>query len=120
MTCESYGSPIQRGFIWRQGLVMDAEAGFVPFPAGATYRGEVRAKLTDATALAQFNTGDGGVLRVSDTELRLQLSPAQTAAIPAGVPMVWLGLVRTDVVPEEPLDFMLQVDVWTPPTRPAP
>jgi hypothetical protein len=119
MTCESYGTPIQRGFVWRQGLVMDDAPGFVPFPAGATYRGEVRAKLTDAIALAQFSTADGGVVRVSDTELRLQLTPAQTAAIPAGVSFVWLGLVRTDVSPEEPLDFMLQVDVWTPPTRPS-
>jgi hypothetical protein len=120
MTCESYGAPIQRGFVWRQGVVADGAPDYVPFPTGATYRGEVRAKLTDQAAIAQFNTAGGGITRLSDTELRLQLTPAQTAAIPAGVAFVWLGLVRTDVSPEEPLDFMLQVDVWTPPTRPTP
>lgn len=112
------GKAIQRGFVWRCGIDFEECQGPAPFPAGITMRAQVRAKLTDAVHVAELTTANGGIERVSDTSVRLVMSPQVTLAIPANVQFVWLSLVRTDVTPEEPFDFMLEIEVWTAPTRP--
>jgi hypothetical protein len=121
MTCEEdFLSPIKRGFVWRQSIIFYDDAGDLPmFPAGTTYRAEIRAMASDTAAIAAMTTANGGIVRVSDTELQFVLTAAQTAAIPAGVASVVTSLVRSDVTPEEHFDFLAEIDVWTPPTRPA-
>lgn len=121
MDCDDIWSPIKRGFVWRQPIqfVGDGNVPIAMFPAGSSYRAQIRAKASDTAHIAEMTTANGGIVRVSDTELRLVLTPAQTAAIPAYVATVVTSLVRSDVTPEEHFDFIADIDVWTPPTRPA-
>jgi hypothetical protein len=113
--------PIKRGFVWRQSIeFIDADG--VPlamFPDGSTYRAQIRAKPSDQNHIAEMTTGNGGIVRISETELCLVLTPAQTASIPASIAAVVTSLVRSDVTPEEHFDFVAEIEVWTPPTRPA-
>ncbi|OYW56766.1 MAG: hypothetical protein B7Y80_01405 [Hyphomicrobium sp. 32-62-53] len=61
--------PIKRGFVWRQSIqfVDTDDVPLAMFPAGSTYRAQVRAKPSDTAHLAEMTTANGGVVRVSDT-----------------------------------------------------
>lgn len=106
------GSSILIGYEWRQAVqVTPADL----FPVGGEWKAQVRAIRAASTVLAEMTTDGGGIERVSDGEITMVLTAAQTAAMKAG--SVILDVVRTDVTPPEHLGFTLTVPVQLPVTR---
>jgi hypothetical protein len=109
-------SALIAGYEWRQRLeVVPAAGGSAPFPDGVTLTAQVRVKRTDSAPLVTLTTGNGGIVRISDTEIDLVVSGVQSIAWPAGE--VILDLVRTDLDPDRHLGIALRVPVMLPVTR---
>ena len=94
---------------------LQIEAGSALFPAGATFAGQLRAKVSASSVLATLTTGNGGLLRRSDTVLELIVPPGATAHLSPGSAVI--DLVRTDLVPPRHLAFILEIPVVQPVTR---
>ena len=94
---------------------LQIEAGSTLFPAGAAFAGQLRAKVSASNALATLTTGNGGLLRRSDTVLELVVPPGATEHLSPGSAVV--DLVRTDLVPPRHLAFILEIPVVQPVTR---
>ena len=94
---------------------LQIEAGSALFPAGATFAGQLRTKVSAPVVLATLTTGNGGLLRRSDTVLELVVSPAATEHLVPGSAVV--DLVRTHLVPPRHLAFILEIPVVQPVTR---
>jgi hypothetical protein len=105
------GLPIAQGYPWS--FPIQTEAAL--FPAGSTFKAQVRAKPASASVLAEATTGNGGITRVSDTQVTLYFDGATTAGFPLGT--VWIDMVRTDLAPNTHLGFWLEVPVLQPVTR---
>lgn len=112
MTTQIHEGPaIMIGYAYR--LRLEAEGPL--FPAGAAFTGQVRAKLGDADVLATLTSANGGLVRISDQELDLNIAAADTATMPVG--SVVIDVVRTDVEPDLHLGFALEIPVMQPVTR---
>lgn len=98
---------------YRYKVPIEADAAL--FPAGATFTAHVRSKVTSTDILATLTTANGGLLRISDTQLEITISAAQSAGMAAGT--VELDIVRTDVSPIQHLGFALKIPVMQPVTR---
>ena len=105
------GPAIIIGYEYR--LQIEAESDL--FPAGATFAGQLRAKVSSSHALATLTTANGALLRRSDTVLELVISPGATGHLSPGSAVV--DLVRTDLVPPRHLAFLLEIPVVQPVTR---
>ena len=94
---------------------LQIEAGSDLFPAGAAFAGQLRAKVSASSVLTTLTTGNGGLLRRSDSVLELVIPPAATERLAPGSAVV--DLVRTDLVPPRHLAFILEIPVVQPVTR---
>ncbi len=94
---------------------LQIEAGSALFPTGAAFAGQLRAKVSTSSALATLTTGNGGLLRRSDTVLELVVPPDATERLAPGSAVI--DLVRTDLVPPRHLAFILEIPVVQPVTR---
>lgn len=112
MTTEIYqGLAIMIGYAYR--LRLEAEGAL--FPEGAAFTGHVRAKPRAADVLATLTSANGGLVRVSDSALDLNIAASDTAAMSVG--SVVVDVVRTDVDPDLHLGFTLEIPVMLPVTR---
>lgn len=108
------GPPVYPGYHWSARI--NADVTPVLFPAGVALVAHVRIQ-PGAPLLATLTTANGGVVRVSDTEIDLILTEAQTAALPAG--FISIDVARTDLTHWQFLGFMLSVPVIPTVTEPA-
>lgn len=90
MTCVPVPQ-IPIGYSYR--LRLEAQDAQPLFPAGAVYTAQVRATDT-GEVLATLTTAGGGMVRISDTELDIVMTAAQTTLFPVG--SVMFDWVRTD------------------------
>jgi hypothetical protein len=107
----SDGPAIVAGYEYRLRIEADAPI----FPAGCALAAQVRAKVSDSAVIATLTTSSGGILRVSDTILDITIPAAATANLQPG--SVFTDMVRTDVNPDQHLNFTLEIPVIRPVTR---
>ena len=107
----SEGPAILAGYEYRLQLEADSPV----FPAGCALAGQVRAKVSDSTVVATLTTANGGLLRVSDTVIEIVIPAAATASLQPG--SVVMDVVRTDLEPDQHLNFTLEILVIRPVTR---
>ena len=105
------GPAIIIGYEYR--LQLEAESDL--FPAGATFAGQLRAKVSAAMPVTTLNSGNGGVTRVTDRVVELIVPAAATVSLSPGSAV--LDLVRTDLMPPRHLAFILEIPVVQPVTR---
>ena len=105
------GPPIMAGYEWRLRIASDVAA----FPMGCELIAHARRKVTDGAIAAILSTENGGIVRISDTEIEFRLSGAASAGWMAGRAVI--DVVRRDVDPDQHLGFMLEVPVMLPVTR---
>ena len=105
------GPAILPGYAYRLRLV----AEHALFPEAARFVAQIRVSPSSNAVLADISSAAGGFERISDTELELVLSPAETAALPLG--RVVLDIVRTDLTPLLHLGVFLELPVMQPVTR---
>jgi len=105
------GPVILIGYEYR--LQLQAEADF--FPESATFTGQLRSTVTDSTVLATLSTANGSVLRHNERTLEIVVAADVTATLIPG--SVVVDFVRTDLTPERPLGFSLEIPVQQPVTR---
>lgn len=112
MTTQIHEGPaILIGYAYRLRLAAEGPL----FPQGATFTGQVRAKPGAASVLATLTSANGGLVRVSDSALDLQIAAEHTAGMAAG--SVVVDVVRTDTDPDQHLGFVLEIPVVQPVTR---
>jgi len=104
---------IEAGYPWRLRLSF---TNSMTFEATATFTMHVRAKVDDSTPIVELTTANGGVTRVSATELDIKIPATDASIWPAGKTVV-MDLVRTDTGSPEHLGLTLQVPVRKPVTR---
>lgn len=107
------GPPIDIGYSWSMNLT--AEASSPLFPSGVTIVSHVRENVESQTILSTLTTENGGLTRVSDTEITITIPEDDTIDMPVG--SVVLDLVRTDVDPNEPMRIRLTIPTQLPVTR---
>ena len=105
------GPAILPGYAYRLRLVSEHAL----FPEVARFAAQIRVSPSSDAVLANISSAAGGFGRISDTELELALTPAETAALPLG--RVILDLVRTDLTPPLHLGVFLELPVIQPVTR---
>jgi hypothetical protein len=105
------GPVILIGYEYR--LQLQAEADL--FPEAATFTGQLRSTVTDSTVLATLSTANGSVLRHDERTLEIVVAADVTAVLIPG--SVVVDFVRTDLTPERPLGFSLEIPVQQPVTR---
>lgn len=110
MTCSAIPK-IPIGYQYR--LRLKSQGAGVMFPAGATYTAQVRSDET-GEVLATLTTAGGGFVRVSDTELDVVMTAAQTQAFPVGA--VVFDWVRTDGIDQHG-GYIVTVPTFRPITR---
>jgi hypothetical protein len=107
----SDGPAIVAGYEYRLQLEADSPV----FPAGCALAAQVRAKVSDSTAIATLTTANGGLLRISDMVVEIIIPPTATASVSPG--SVVMDMVRTDVDTDQHLNFTLEIPVIRPVTR---
>lgn len=107
------GRAINIGYRWTQRLQFAGSAAF--FPSGCAITAHVRATPLNSQILATLTTANGGIARVSDVEIDISLTAAQTAAMKAG--SVVVDFVRTAPSPTEHLGFRMTIPVVPPVTQ---
>lgn len=114
------GPPIAVGYPYRLRVrLTDPETGVSPtlFPAGAELRAQVRTARNAASAVGELTTANGGLVRVSDSEIDIVMPVTITAAlVPGG--KAHLDIARSDPSPDEYLWFYCGIPVHQPVTRP--
>jgi hypothetical protein len=107
----SDGPAIVAGYEYKLQLEADSPV----FPAGCSLTAQMRAKVSDNAIITTLTTGNGGLLRISDTVLEITIPPAATAGLSPG--SVVMDMVRTDLEPDRHLNFTLEIPVVRPVTR---
>ncbi len=105
------GPAIVAGYEYRLQLEADGPV----FPVGCALSAQVRGKVSDSTVIATLTTGNGGLVRISDTVVEITIPPAATVNLPPG--SVVMDMVRTDLEPDRHLNFTLEIPVIRPVTR---
>jgi hypothetical protein len=105
------GPAIVIGYAYRLRL----EAASALFPDGVLLTAQIRTSVDADSVLAVLSTQAGGLVRVSDTGLDLEIPASVTATLTVG--SVVLDAVRTDTDPELHLGFTLEIPVVMPVTR---
>ena len=107
----SEGPAIVAGYEYKLRLEADSQV----FPEGCSLTAHVRARVSDNTVIATLSTGNGGLIRISDTVVEITISAAATSNLPPG--SVVMDMVRTDLEPDRHLNFTLEIPVVRPVTR---
>jgi hypothetical protein len=107
----SDGPAIFIGYEYR--LQIEAEDDL--FAVGATFAGQLRARVSAAMPVTTLTSANGGVIRLSDRVVELVVPADATACLAPGSAV--LDLVRTDLTPPRHLAFMLDIPVVQPVTR---
>lgn len=107
----SDGPTIVAGYEYRLRIAADLAL----FPAGCALTSHVRRKVSETAILATLTTANGGLARVSDTEVDIAIAGTASASWQAGT--VVLDMVRTDVNPDQHLGFVLEIPVTLAVTR---
>jgi hypothetical protein len=107
----SDGPAIVAGYEYRLQLEADSPV----FPAGCTLAAQVRTKVSDSAVITTLTTGNGGLARISDTIVEITIPAAATANLPPG--SIVMDMVRTDLDPDQHLNFTLEIPVIRPVTR---
>ena len=105
------GPAIIIGYEYR--LQIEAESDL--FSVGATFAGQLRAKVSAATPVTTLTSANGGITRLSDRVVELLVPATATAGLAPGSAV--LDLVRTDLTPPRHLAFILEIPVVQPVTR---
>lgn len=105
------GPAIVAGYEYRLQIEADAPV----FPVGCTLVGHVRQKIADSAIVATLSTANGGLTRISDTIVEIKIPGSATANVPPG--SVVMDLVRTDLNPDQHLNFLLEIPVVKSVTR---
>ena len=105
------GPAILPGYAYQ--LRLEAESHL--FPETASYLSELRTTPSADQVLAVVTSETGGFVRISDREMDLVLSAAQTSTLPLG--RVVLDIIRTDLDLLQHLGLFLELPVLQPVTR---
>jgi len=114
------GPPIAVGYPYRLRVSLsDPDGGTAAalFPSGSELRATVRKTRTDTASVGDLTTGNGGLVRVSDSEIDIVMTAALTGALTAGG-KAHLDIARTDPAPDEYVGVYLAIPVHQPVTRP--
>lgn len=107
------GPAIRPGYPWRLSLGYERIS-----PAGTAFACQIRASVASAEVIATLTSANGGIVRVSDDRIRLVWdSPPADLASGDGLRAVVMDVIRTDLDPNEHLQFSLMVPVREPVTR---
>lgn len=112
MLCE--GPAILVGYVYR--LQIEAEAPL--FPEGARLVVQIRARPSAEAVLGDIGSDTGGIVRLSDHLIELNIPPEITGTLSPGFCM--LDMVRADCAPPLHLGFSLELPILTPITRGLP
>ncbi len=107
------GAPIVAGYPWS--LNVHAVATPALFPSGGAFTAHVRDSVSAGAIRATLTTANGGIVRVDDDTVTLNITATESAAWKMA--SVVLDLVRTDVAPDQYLGFTLTIPVVRPVTR---
>lgn len=107
----SEGPAIVAGYEYRLQLEADAPV----FPSGCSLTAHVRTKVSDSAVIVTLTTANGGLFRIADTVVEIAIPPAATAGLAPG--SVVMDVVRTDLDPDQHLNFTLEIPVIRPVTR---
>jgi hypothetical protein len=106
------GPPIVRGYPWRLEL---SAAGQALFPLAATFLAHVRPSRGSDSLLATLTTQNGGITRIADDTVVLEIPALATADMTST--HVELDLVDTSIAPGTYLNIWMRVPVIQPVTR---
>ena len=107
------GPAIVIGYAYR--LQIEAEA---PIFEDGAYASHVRSEVTSRDVLANLSTANGGLVRISDVVLEINIPASATGQMAQG--SVMLDVVRTDVTPDQQMSFVLTIPVVPAITRGLP
>lgn len=107
------GTPIIAGYDWSLPVQVVTD-GDPAFPVGVALAAHVRYNTNDDTRLAELTSANGGVERVSNTQIVLTIAGSVSANW--RLPVV-LDLVRTDLAPDQHYGFRLRIPVVQSVTR---
>ena len=93
---------------------IEMDAGHAWFPVGCALTAHVKHIGRPETVLATLTTANGGLVRVSDYQLNVVLTAAQTATFTED--FVEMDIVRTNLAAPAYLKFKLQLPVYQPVT----
>ncbi len=107
--------PIARGYVYA--FELKVTGGEPAFPAGATFRGEIR-DYAGADALAGVvSTAAGSLRRIDDTTIEVQIDGLTTGRLTGSTASI--DFVRTDGSPEQFTNIAILLPVAQPSTRPV-
>ena len=105
------GPAIIIGYEYRLQIEVESDL----FPVGATFAGQLRAKVSATSPVTTLTSENGGITRVTDRVVELVVHAGATASLSPGSAV--LDIVRTDLTPPRHLAFMLEIPVVQPVTR---
>lgn len=105
------GPAILVGYRYR----LQLETGAALFPEGAMLHAQIRTRPSSETVLGEIDTATGGIMRLSDHLVELNIPPEITGALTPGTCV--LDMIRSDCVPPVHLGFSLELPILTPITR---
>ena len=114
------GAAIARGYPYRLRVSLAGAGGAAApglFPAGAALKAHVRVSRAAPASLGDLTTGNGRLVRVSDSVIDITIPPDITGQLPAGG-FAHIDLARTDLDPDEYLGLYLRIPVLQPVTTP--
>ena len=94
---------------------LEIEADVALFPEAGKFRAHVREKISSAEIASDLTSDNGGIVRLSDKEIRVVIPAADTDSIRPG--SVIFDVVREDLSPRLHLNFFVEVPVMLPVTR---
>jgi len=109
------GPAIIRGLYYPPLKITVTGSDSVIFPAGCGLRAQIRSDLASPEILAELTTENGGITRVSDDTIQIEIMPETTGKARAG--SVVLDFVRTDTNPDLYLYVQMTIPVVQPVTR---
>ena len=105
------GPVILIGYEYRLQLQADTAL----FPEACVLAGQMRTRLAALDVIATLLSATGSLIRIDDYTLEIVVAADVTAALIPG--SVVVDFVRTDLTPERPLGFSLEIPVQQSVTR---
>lgn len=107
------GKIIQSGYEWKIRIAVGS--GLNLYPAGATFRAQVRRAPEVPEILYEMTTANDGVKRIDQNTLELTIPGSVSKDWPSR--KAFIDIVRTDITPPVHLGFRIAVPVQQPITR---
>lgn len=107
------GAAIEIGYEYRQRITVSG-CGVI-FPASVQLKAQVRLSETSCEVYAELTTANGGITRISNTEIEIVIPDTATAKMKPWT-VVKLDLVRTDFTPPRHMRIGLGIPVAQPVT----